>query len=231
MKFCPKCGKDTDSLFNGLCKECFLKAAKPAELPAEISFEHCRNCLKIKLKGKWLSFEPELLSELVLQNLKSRKLDSFKASVDLFEKEKGWKALVRVAGKIGKNILEFSLETFLKPKTVLCDACMKVSSDYYEATIQIRFEKRPSQDVIERVLSECVSFLNELKKQDSLAQIVKAKELKNGLDVLVGSRRAAKQLAEFLARKSSQKPVVSSTLAGVDRKGHDWSRFTYCVRI
>ena len=231
MKFCPKCGKDTDDLFNGLCSECFMKNEKPAELPLEIFYESCKNCGKIKVKGKWTFFEPELLAGIALQNLKTKKLDSFKPKVELFEKPKGWKAAVKIFGKMRKNKLEFSLETLMKPRVMLCDACMKVSSDYFEATVQVRFEERASQEQLAQKLDECSKFLAVLQKEDSLSQIVKAKELKNGLDIMVGSRRAAKQLAEHLARPKGQKIIVSTTLAGIDKKGHDWSRFTYCVRV
>jgi len=231
MKFCPKCGKDTEELFNSLCSECFLKDEKPAELPLEIFFESCKNCGKVKVKGKWTYFEPELLAGIALQNLKSKKLDSIMSKVELFEKPEGWKAAVKVFGKMRKNKIEFSLETLMRPRTMLCDACMRISSDYYEATVQVRFDKRPSHEELAEKLKECSDFLFKMQKNDSLSQIVKAKELKNGLDVFVGGRRAAKQLAEHLARPKGQKIIVSTTLAGIDKKGHDWSRFTYCVRV
>lgn len=42
-KFCPKCGKQTDELFNSLCEDCFKRAIKLIE-PAGISQSICKTC-------------------------------------------------------------------------------------------------------------------------------------------------------------------------------------------
>lgn len=230
-KFCPKCGKETSRLVGSLCKDCFLKEKKPAEISKEIVFEQCKACSKVTFKRKWLESSAELLEALVLQALKNKMFDSFTSRIDFFEKPDGWKAVVEVNGIVQGVKISQVLETFLKPKIVLCDACMRLKSNYFEATIQVRYSSRPSEKEVRERLEEASVFLERLKVSDSLAQIAKVKELKNGFDLLIGSKRAAKQLAGFLARKSREKVKVSSTLAGIDKNGHEWSRFTYCVRL
>ena len=230
-KFCPKCGKETSKLVGSLCKDCFLKEKKPAELLKEIVFEQCKNCNKVKFKGKWFEANAESLAGLVLQNLKNKMFDSFNHKIDFFEKPEGLKAAVEVKGIVKGVKISQVFETFLKPKIVLCDACMRLKSDYFEATVQVRYSSKPSEKEVRERISEASVFLEKLKASDSLAQIAKVKELRNGFDLLIGSKRAAKRLAEFLARKSREKVKVSSTLAGVDRSGREWSRFTYCVRL
>jgi NMD protein affecting ribosome stability and mRNA decay len=78
---------------------------------------------------------------------------------------------------------------------------------------------------------EAEKFLAELSRTDSLAKIVKVSKVTNGVDLQIGGKRAAKLLAGKFVKESREKIAVSSTLAGIDRKGHDWSRFTYCVRL
>ena len=230
-KFCPKCGKDVESLIAGLCKDCFLEKKKPAELPARIEFEKCKACGKVKFKGKWLEESQEALKALALQGLRNKMFDSFKPSVEFFEKPEGFKAVVSLEGKVQGVELSQRLESLLSAKTVLCDSCMKLKSNYFEATVQVRFEKKPSQEIFESLLESADAFLRPLQRQDSLASIAKVQGLKNGMDLTVGSNRAAKRLAQFLASKSIEKVKVSSTLAGVDKSGHEKLRYTYCVRL
>lgn len=230
-KFCPKCGKETSRLVGRLCRDCFLETKKPAELQPEITFEKCRHCGKIRVKGKWFEGSSELLEALVLKALKNKMFDSFASRIDFFEKPEGLKAVVEVKGIVQGVKISQVLETFLKPKIVLCDACMRLKSDYFEATIQVRYSSRLSEKEVRERVNEASVFLEKLKALDSLAQIAKVKELRNGFDLLIGSKRAAKQLAKVLAGKSREKVKVSSTLAGVDHSGHEWSRFTYCVRL
>lgn len=233
QEFCPRCGKETKDLVKGLCVSCFLEKFRPVEFPSEIVLEKCKHCGKIKSKGNWVLESDEALAGIVLQSLKNKLFDSFKPRIELFERENGFKALVRVSGKIRKVRVEQAFSAVLKQKTVLCDFCMKLSSNYFEATVQVRFSgKKTPAERFEEVASSAEKFLNGLKKADSLAAVVKFVELKNGFDLVIGGNRAAKQLAEFLARKGNHKKITTSaTLAGVDRKGHNWSRFTYCVRL
>ncbi|MDO8647340.1 MAG: 60S ribosomal export protein NMD3 [Candidatus Diapherotrites archaeon] len=231
-KFCPHCGKDADKLINALCKDCFLEKQVLGELPKEIAFEKCKHCSKIKSKTRWVEESSEVLQEIVLQNFKNRLFGpDFKTKLDLFEKPEGFKAALKVEGKVQGIKINNSFESLLKQKTVLCDPCMKISSNYFEATIQARYSKKLSQQEIDGLIKESDEFMAKLKKTDSLAQIAKIVTLKNGADFVVGSRTAAKKLAEHLAKKTGQKVIVSTTLAGIDRNGHNWSRFTYCVRL
>jgi NMD protein affecting ribosome stability and mRNA decay len=81
------------------------------------------------------------------------------------------------------------------------------------------------------VADEAQMRFQQLHATDSLSKIAKKQLVSNGIDLWVGSKRAAKTVAFELAKRVDSRPVTSSTLAGVDKSGRVKKTFTFLVRL
>ncbi len=114
-------------------------------------------------------------------------------------------------------------ENMLVVKDV-CQACSRISGMYYEAIIQIRGNKK------EKVKSFVEKKINELSKKDELSFISKIEEKKKGLDIYVGSKKAAKSILKEAKKLYNLETKESYTLIG-ERKGKKLYRVTILLRL
>ena len=226
--FCPNCGSVKGPFFRGLCSDCFLKKNSLFELPQKIQIQKCKSCGKILVSGKWLAQENSLLEKVILKNAKVSDLKTPVFSFDFSEKEKKISAKVKVSGKIDSNGIEQEKETAIEFLNVLCDSCMKAVSNYFEATIQLRFEN-PALE--ESVLKEIEKMLSGFSKEDVLAKIVSTKNQRSGIDLVLGSKKSASKIAKAIAKKHNARLVVSFKQAKGGTRDETKRRFTYCIRI
>jgi len=234
-KFCPKCGATDKPLIKGFCLNCFLQDhPEIVQIDREIEFERCKKCGRIRVKGSWVEEREENLMEIVLSKLKLKEFSKPEIEIDfewLDEASGNYKAEIKVKGEIDNQKVEVKRETLLKAKTVVCDPCMRLTSQYHEAILQIRGGKETAKKEFQDVLLQVNSLLATEEKKDSLAKVVELHWKKNGFDVWIGSKHAAKIVAEKLAKKFKSKVTVSSKLLGRDREGREKYRFTFCVRL
>ena len=230
--FCPKCGKKTRKLVRGFCASCYGEDHTLVELPRELVVERCKRCEKVRLSGKWVVQEQASLEQWIAGKSKSKELAGPQYKVSLEPQESGTTiASVNVTGTIDGIELSANASTILKPNTVLCDPCMRVTSNYFECVIQLRYEKNPSSEEIKQRLGWIEKQLKSFHETDSLASIVDSFPTRKGLDVHIGSHRAGKQIAERLARENHSSIERSNTQTGVDKNGKAKKRYTYCVRL
>ncbi|MFH1224684.1 MAG: NMD3-related protein [Candidatus Diapherotrites archaeon] len=233
-RFCPRCGKEgtPENFVRGFCSACYSMEHAIVSVPRVIPVEHCKRCGKVRLHGSWEEQEEEALRALAAASVKSKDLSEPRIGVELEPSEQGATvARVSISGKIDGSDVNVEKEILLRPQGALCDACMKLASDYYEATIQLRFEGRPLQAEIKERLQELEDALRPILREDALAVVVAVKKVQRGIDVLIGSKRAAKLAAEALAKKTGGKAKRSYSLVGVDKSGKPKTRQTYCVRF
>lgn len=232
QRFCPKCGKETNALIKGFCRDCFLHDHKLIVIPKEIELEHCKNCNKIRIKGNWVEQSKIALEDFVASKVKVKDLVDEKISVELTPLEDETTiASIIISGEFDGNALQLSEEIVLKPRTVLCDECMKASSYYHEAIVQVRYSFKPDEKTINSDLNEIKKVLDYESKKDSLAVLIDVIKQSTGFDVLIGSKHSGRHVAEHLAKKHGTKVVSSHKLIGVDKSGKEKKRFTFCVRM
>ncbi len=112
-KFCYKCGKITEELYNGLCKEC-AKNISGVEKPI-VEIFICSECGKIKEGKLWKQTSMEAF---VRRKLRAKKIDMEK-----------YTALMQ-----DERTIEFEVKT----KYMLCDTCVKILSGYHASVLQLR---------------------------------------------------------------------------------------------
>jgi len=215
-KFCPKCGKKTDLLFDGLCEECLSEDANRVDIPRKVEVKVCRICGK-KMRNEW---KEENIEDTVKKSL---------------EEERGLKKVEVVSDEDGSMEVEASMSVegvtiedsetvdVVEKKTV-CENCKKASVGYFEAVVQIRFQDERAGEV----LDTCRKIINSRSK--GKPTVSKIEERKGGLDLYISSNSDAKYIARKLADRYRSERKNSKTLRGlVD--GHKSYRSTYLIRI
>ena len=51
--FCPECGRTDVELFEGVCKDCYLKGYQFLKIPENITVTVCKHCNAKLEGGKW----------------------------------------------------------------------------------------------------------------------------------------------------------------------------------
>jgi len=233
-RFCPKCGKEgsAEKFVRGFCAECYASEHEIIAAPAELKVGHCKRCGKVLVGGHWVGQGAEELSEFVEKNIKIKGVTEPETEISLEPQSNGITlANISVDGKVEGSDVHVEKQVLLKPANVMCDACMKLASNYFEATIQIRFNGKPSQKQLNEKLREAEEFLRAERKHDALAQVIGVDRARNGIDLRIGSKRAAKAAAGALVKQTGGKVRHSFTLMGVDKSGKAKRRFTFCVRF
>ncbi|MEM5772737.1 MAG: NMD3-related protein, partial [Candidatus Aenigmatarchaeota archaeon] len=144
-KFCPKCGRKTENLYEGLCKACFLSKFSLAEkIPERIIINECKSCGKFFLKNS--SGSVENLVETFLQNfLKEEELSSISYRIN---DNKLYLTLILKINDLEKKeekILDFMT------KKIICQACSMKFSGYFQTILQVRAPTKLLQEIKEEI--------------------------------------------------------------------------------
>lgn len=227
-KFCPKCGKETQIFIGKVCLDCFLKNNKLFEL-GKINITKCKHCNKLLTKNGWKEFNDELIAQEVANKIKLiPEIKNPKIFVELQKfDEINYEALIQIKGIINDSVIEKELTINFQLKETTCDSCMKLNSNYREAVLQLRAEKKENENAMFELAK---NLLNIEKSKDSLSGTSKIQKVVNGYDLQIGSKKAAIKVARHLAKLYNTRIVVSKKLIGEDEQGKRKYRHTFCVR-
>ena len=203
MDKCIKCGKEAEiDLF---CKDCFVPSIKT---PKKILFKQCKYCLSYFVEGKRFLYQEDV-EEVLKKKIKGNFKEIY---VDVEKKE----ALVVLEGKNGD--IEYNLPLPLFLEKIICEECLKKKSGYYEGIIQIRGKEIEKQ----RKLASFV--LKHLSKKTFVTNI---DNLKEGIDIYVGSSKALLEILQRLGLKSYK---ISRKLHTI-KMGKRVYRLTVSIRL
>ncbi len=202
MDKCIKCGKEAE--IDIFCKDCFVPFIKT---PKKFLVKQCKYCLIYLVEDKKV-FNKEDVEEILKKRIKGNFKEIY---VDFDEK----KAIVVLEGKHGD--IEYSLPLSLVVEKILCEECLKKKSGYYEGIVQIRGDKDKQQ--------KFANFI--IKNLNKKTFITKIENLKEGIDIYVGS---SKSLLETLQNIGIKKYKISSKLHTV-KMGKRIYRITVSIRL
>lgn len=219
-KFCPKCGKPTEEFYNGLCESCSLsKFSVTKDLPENLVVKECKSCGKFFIDKPSDSIESSI--ELFLEDLLKEK-EILAASYRIV-KGKVYLTLRLKKGETEKTE-EKSLNLILKK--IICQTCSMKESGYFQSTLQVR----APENLLPAIKDDIEKQINHLNKYDKLAFISKFQEIKNGFDLLIGSKNSAKEIANSLKIKYGAKSKITRKLSG-SISGKKVYRDTIIVRV
>ncbi len=220
-KFCPGCGKETDDLIKGLCKKCFAGRTKWIDMPDILEATVCKRCGRKKV-GKWKEISMEEALKRNILNRSDHRGEVQDIQISILGQQN--RADVTIKGVVENVEMEKKNEVGLKVEEKICRDCKKISTRYFEATVQIRTE----EDILDDVLSTCETILKERRGTGPVVSDLE--KTKNGVNIFIVSNSVAKYLARKLAEEYTVERKDSKTLRGLE-DGNKSYRSTYLVRI
>lgn len=230
-KFCPRCGKKTDELFDSLCKACFIKQTRLIDADLKVSINVCKNCGGyFKGKGKERTSIEEAVADSVKKEI--RKRYEYGGGVEIKGLRKELKAdenrasmfLVAKAEIKGVEIEERGeVEVILKRET--CEGCSRIAGGYYEGIVQIRAENRIPTDE-ELAMAKKIAYSG-LGEADFIS---KERILKEGLDMYVSSMECGRRISRRIVKKLGGSFSESRKLYG-KKDGRNIYRVSFSVRL
>jgi len=221
-KFCPKCGREVERLYNGLCKDCFLQTLDVKELPSKIKVGQCRYCGKYfvgKSKEGFVRLGDAL--EKYFKEIRKQpnvKGVSYKIKNNMIELNIIMSALG--LRKVVKKSIPFSI------KKMTCPVCTLKKTGYYTAIMQIIAPRY----LLEKVVGYTTRRLKSLERKDELAYVASIEDAPHGKVLKVGSKQAAMKVARELKEKFGAKLKYSTTLVTY-KKGKNLYRLTISIRV
>ena len=194
-----------ENFYGNLCKDCFLlKVSFAKKLPDKIIVRRCKSCEKIFV-GKKTANTVENAIDIIL--------------ADLLKQPEVHSATYRVANSkvhinltLKVNDLKKTEEKIsnLIVKNIFCQYCHMKSTGYYQSILQVR---APS-NLINAIMDEIGNQIEFLNQYDNLAFISKIDRNPKGIDIYIGSKRAAVQISKYLKNKFKASIKVSRKLSG-----------------
>jgi nonsense-mediated mRNA decay protein 3 len=218
--FCPLCGTEDARFIRGLCESCFLKKNTLVELPPVVRIVRCRDCGKTLMAGKASELDWPAISALVKKKVRVR---------DLETGDDGFAANVHVKGIIGGVSLSLERRVPIEFRLVQCDACMRISSQYHAAIVQLR-AKHGGKERLRGILKKAIAAAESAHSKDSLAVVTEVSEKKEGFDLKIGSKKAAQNAVSMLKKEFGAEIKFSTILIGMNTSGKEKHRFVFLVR-
>jgi nonsense-mediated mRNA decay protein 3 len=221
--FCPQCGSSDHKLWEGLCKNCFLKEFHLISIPAEIVVTACAHCHSNLKEGKWRELglpEEEIIYRSLEDNIQTDPLvENPEVELEILQMRGSIaECLISVTGDVlGDEVAqEYKIDVRLK-KTV-CPDCSKFIAGYYEAVIQLRAQKRSiSQEEIQSADEIINESLSRLWEKNRMAYLAQRAEMKEGIDYYIGSLKTARKVVAALREVFGGIVKESPRLMGQDK--------------
>jgi nonsense-mediated mRNA decay protein 3 len=232
--FCVECGKETEIFRNGVCINCYLKNKSFSKGPDIFDITICSNCSSYKYKNLWLreSFN-KILNRHIKDKFKiSDELKKVKIKTECDEKGKTVLCKIIIMGYLDDH--EISEEHFLsiRIKNVTCDICSKQFGGYFEATLQIRANKRKlMRKEIDTIRLDVETIVKSYRNKGNRGLfITDIGEEHGGMDFYLSEKGSAYTIAKKIQDKFGGEIKESSKNFGM-RDGRQVYRMTYLLRI
>lgn len=225
---CPNCGERSQ----GICERCRAQDRDTTRIPQFVTVQACPTCSDYLVNGKWIREDAHRAVARAIKKALNMDVDEAALTIVLDEKSpSNLCAHVEIRASEKTRQLEESFETTVRVNRVACDRCSRITGGYYESKVQIRAENRKAEDAeLERALKIAESTTEITQTEDRLAFITKTIRLKEGLDIYVGTTKAARQIVRAIIQKMGGGFNDSTQLSG-RRDGKNVYRVTFVVRL
>ena len=223
-KFCPKCGKQTEKFYDNLCKNCFFeKFSLVDKLPERFVLKQCKNCGKIYANEDFAETIEGALDILLRELLQDKHMQALNSASYRIEGRRVHVTLVlhvEDLEKIEKKDVE------LVVKAIICQSCSMQISGYFQSVLQLRAPK----ELLEAMFDEAQQQVEFLSHYDQHAFISKIEKRKEGIDLYIGSKKVAMQMAKNIKNKFNASITISRKISGL-YQGQKAYRDTILVRL
>jgi len=233
---CPKCGKETEKLYDSVCRDCFFERFHLAELPLVLRAKICSKCSAHFDRGKWVNIGN--IEDVVIKNVEDALLVHDDAQdIEIYVEPRQltpymYRVHVEIDARVKDEPVHQELDAEVRIGREACDMCSRMSGGYFEGIIQIRATNRvPTEDEKKQSISIANSVVSRMqKKGDRLAFITDSLDLKDGVDIYVGSNNTSRHICRAIAAELGGSFSESPSLYG-QKDGKDLYRITFSMRL
>ncbi len=221
----------------GLCDKCSLELTTLLDCPRQVEVTLCPVCGAHLVQGRWQPYEGDE-ADLVYEAAEKavgihKELETPKVTLGL-EKRKATQYYVSidVVGLFRCLPAKEECNITVSIKKNTCNRCSRMAGNYYEATVQVRsWDKKPAQEELDRCKEiAIIQTKRSLEKGDRLSFIQEMKDVKGGINVVVGSVQQGRSIAKAIQEEFGGNTQESYKLVG-RREGKDVYRTTILVRL
>lgn len=189
-KFCPRCGREVKKLYDGLCARCYVETHEV--LPKKIELKRCKVCKKYFVGNKAFErIEPAV--ELLLRKYLRDRFDN------VYFRVSNNQVVVHIDGA--------EVVSQIKLKWFVCERCKKREREV--AVIQVR----GNVETVKKILNEIERLVS--SSRDKTLKIIKIKEMKNGYDIHLSSKRSIRRIVKLIKDKYNIEVKTSRKLMGM----------------
>ncbi len=233
---CPRCGLPTE---DDLCPQCVQETTQQVSCPNLVEVVICSICGSQQIKGKW-----QLPGSLPLEDLAVQAtVDSIWLHKELMEPkiEVDLKAIgatrylarIDVQGRFKGNGVGVQCEIPVHIKKVACERCSRMAGKYFQSTVQLR--RSADRAITAREIEEAKKTARDMADSayrggDQLSFIQEMKEVKGGLDIILGSTQLGRRMAKAFVERFGGGLLETAKLVG-KKDNRDVYRSTLLVRF
>ncbi len=233
---CPKCGLPAEQ---GLCPECIQESTELLSCPDMVEVTVCSVCGSRQVKGKWQLPDSRSTEELASQAAVDslwfhREFERPDIEIDLCKVgATRYLARICIRGSFKGQAVQKQCEIPIRIKLVACDRCSRMAGKYFQSTVQVRGNR--TRDLTLQEMEECKRIAESMAESgyrggDQLSFIQEIKEVRGGLDIILGSTQLGRHLARALQARFGGKLLESCKLVG-RKDNRDVYRSTLLVRL
>ncbi len=233
---CPKCGQPAE---DGLCPQCRMNSIRLIQFPDVVEVVICSVCGSQQIKGKWQFPDSRSIEDLAA----GAAVDSvwlhhefIHPNIEVDLRKVGatrYIAGMRIRGSFMEQMVEETGEVPVRIKLVACERCSRMAGKYFQSTVQLR--GNGSRPISSREMEECRRMAQDMadagyRGGDQLSFIQDMKEVKGGLDIILGSTQLGRRMARAVQERFGGKLLETCKLVG-KKENRDVYRSTLLVRF
>jgi nonsense-mediated mRNA decay protein 3 len=198
----------------------------------------CSVCGSKLVKGRWQISEQsieEMATQAACNSLcVHRDIEGPEIGVNLSKRgATRYLAHIGLTGTFHGSPVDEHCEIPVKITRMACDRCSRMAGKYFESTVQIRGSA--DRPLTQWELEACKKTAEAMadagyRGGEQLSFIQEIKEVKGGIDIILGSTQLGRQMAKAIHERFGGKLVESSKLVG-KKDGRDVYRSTLLVRF
>ncbi|MDD2755571.1 MAG: NMD3-related protein [Methanothrix sp.] len=233
---CHRCGQPT---VEGLCPQCTLEMTKLVSCSDLVEVVICSVCGSRQIKGRWQlpdnSSVEEMAHQAALDALSLHK-ELAEPHIELDLRKVGatrYLANINIDGSFRGQSVSEQCEIPIRIKLMACDRCSRMAGKYFQSTVQLR--GNAVRSMTKREIEECKKTAQDMADSgyhggDHLSFIQEMKEVKGGLDIILGSTQLGRRMARAFVERFGGKLLETAKLVG-KKDSRDVFRSTLLVRF
>jgi len=216
-----------------------MEKTKLVSCPDQVEVVICSVCGSRQIKSKWQLPDSRSAEELAPQAAVDALMlhkDLAEPQIEIDMKKVGatrYLAKININGSfLGQSISE-QCEIPVRIKLVACDRCSRMAGKYFQSTVQLRGNAVRSMTT--REIDESKKMARDMAESsyhggDQLSFIQEMKEVKGGLDIILGSTQLGRRMARAFVERFGGKLLETAKLVG-KKDSRDVYRSTLLVRF